>query len=34
MAVLKYGADNTVRVYNFAGYAHYLFDASAVVLAD
>ena len=34
MAVLKYGADNTVRVYNLAGYAHYLFDASAVVLAD
>ena len=34
MAVLKYGANNTVRVYNLAGYAHYLFDASAVVLAD
>jgi hypothetical protein len=34
MAVLKYGAANTVRVYNLAGYAHYLFDASAVVLAD
>ena len=34
MAVLKYGASNTVRVYNLAGYAHYLFDASAVVLAD
>lgn len=33
MAVLKYGASNTVRVYNLAGYAHYLFDASAVVLA-
>ena len=26
--------DNTVRVYNLAGYAHYLFDASAVVLAN
>ncbi|MEO7369872.1 MAG: hypothetical protein ABI949_06725 [Ilumatobacteraceae bacterium] len=34
MAVLKYGANNTVRVYNLAGYSHYLFDASAVVLAD
>ena len=34
MAVLKYGASNTLRVYNLAGYAHYLFDASAVVLAD
>jgi hypothetical protein len=34
MAVLKYGTSNTVRVYNLAGYAHYLFDASAVVLAD
>ena len=34
MAVLKYGASNTVRIYNLAGYAHYLFDASAVVLAD
>jgi hypothetical protein len=34
MAVMKYGADNTVNVYNLAGYAHYLFDASAVVLAD
>jgi hypothetical protein len=34
MAVLKYGANNTVRVYNLAGYAHYVFDASAVVLSD
>ncbi len=34
MAVLKYGTNNTVRVYNLAGYEHYLFDASAVVLAD
>jgi hypothetical protein len=34
MAILKYGVDATVRVYNLAGYAHYLFDASAVVLAD
>ena len=34
MAVLKYGANNTVRVYNLAGYTHYLFDASAVILSD
>jgi hypothetical protein len=34
MAVLTYGTSNTVRVYNLAGYAHYLFDASAVVLSD
>ncbi len=32
MAVLTYGASDTLRVYNLAGYAHYLFDASAVVL--
>jgi hypothetical protein len=32
MAILKYGTQNTVRVSNLAGYAHYLFDASAVVL--
>lgn len=34
MAVLTYGASNTVSVYNLAGYAHYIFDASAVILAD
>jgi hypothetical protein len=34
MAVLKYGASNQVKVYNLAGYAHYIFDASAVVLND
>jgi hypothetical protein len=33
MAVLKYGANATVRVYNYAGFTHYLFDASAVILA-
>jgi hypothetical protein len=33
MAILKYGAATTVRVYNDAGYSHYLFDASAIVLA-
>ncbi len=34
MAILKYGTDATVRVYNLFGYAHYLFDASAVIMAD
>ncbi|MEP7113937.1 MAG: hypothetical protein ABI862_11775 [Ilumatobacteraceae bacterium] len=35
MAVLKYSANNaTVKVYNNAGYTHYIFDASAVILAD
>jgi hypothetical protein len=35
MAVLTYSkVNNTVRVYNLAGYAHYVFDASAVVLSD
>ncbi len=34
LAVVKYGSANTAWVYNLAGYAHYLFDASAVVLAD
>ncbi len=34
MAVLTYGASDTVTVYNLAGYAHYIFDASAVILAD
>jgi hypothetical protein len=34
MAVLTYGPTNTVQFYNYAGKAHYLFDASAVVLAD
>lgn len=35
MAVLKYSATNaTVRVYNNAGYTHYIFDASAVILSD
>ncbi|MEO8267831.1 MAG: hypothetical protein ABI706_20195 [Ilumatobacteraceae bacterium] len=33
MAILKYGTDATVRMYNLAGYEHYIFDASAVVLA-
>jgi hypothetical protein len=34
LAVVKYGASSTAWVYNFRGYSHYLFDASAVVLAD
>jgi hypothetical protein len=34
MAVLTYGASNTVTFYNLAGNAHYIFDASAVILAD
>jgi hypothetical protein len=39
MAVLTYPAATSltpyvVRVYNLAGYAHYVFDASAVVLND
>ena len=34
MALVKYGANQTVRVYNAAGYAHYILDVSAVVLAD
>lgn len=34
MAVLTYGANNTVNFYNLAGYQDYLFDASAVVLSD
>lgn len=34
MAVLTYGSNNAVNFYNLAGYQDYLFDASAVVLAD
>ncbi len=34
MALIKYGANQTVRVYNSSGYAHYFLDVSAVVLAD
>jgi hypothetical protein len=34
LALLTYGPNQTVRVYNASGNAHYLFDASAVVLAD
>ena len=34
MALVKYGANQTVRVFNARGYAHYILDVSAVVLAD
>jgi hypothetical protein len=34
LAILKYGTSSTVRVFNLAGFNHYLYDASAVVLAD
>lgn len=35
LAVLKYStSNNIVRVYNNAGYDHYIFDAAAVVLDD
>ncbi|MEI6497687.1 MAG: hypothetical protein WCO88_13555 [Actinomycetota bacterium] len=34
LTIVKYGASTTSWVYNLAGYAHYLFDASAVVLND
>ncbi len=33
MAILTYGSATSVRAYNLAGYLHYLFDASAVVLS-
>jgi hypothetical protein len=32
LAILTYGTDAGVSVYNYAGSAHYIFDASAVVL--
>ena len=34
MALIKYGANQTVRVFNAGGYSHYILDVSAVVLAD
>ncbi len=34
MVIMKYSASTTVRVYNYAGYNHYVYDASAVILAD
>jgi len=34
MSIMNYSSDGqyTLQMYNYAGYAHYLFDASAVVL--
>jgi hypothetical protein len=34
LALVTYGANQTIRVYNAKGYAHYIFDISAVVLKD
>lgn len=34
MALLRYGPDSEVRFYNYNGFVDYVFDASAVVLAD
>lgn len=34
LAIMKYGTNSTVRVFNLAGFNDYLYDASAVVLAD
>ena len=34
LAIMKYGDNATVRVFNLTGFAHYLYDASAVVLSD
>ena len=34
LAIMKYGTNSTVRVFNLAGFNQYLYDASAVVLAD
>jgi hypothetical protein len=34
MTLVSYGTDYAVRVFNGRGYAHYILDVSAVVLAD
>jgi hypothetical protein len=34
LALVTYGANQTVRVFNAKGYSHYIFDVSAVVLKD
>jgi hypothetical protein len=34
MALMSYGADHQVRVYNYNGFVQYLLDVFAVVLAD
>lgn len=34
MVMMRYGTSSTTYVYNASGYAHYLLDISAVILAD
>ena len=34
LALVKYGPNQVVRIYNARGYAHYVFDVNAVVLSD
>lgn len=34
LSLVKYGAQQVVRVYNARGFAHYVLDVNAVVLAD
>jgi hypothetical protein len=34
LAIMKYSAAKTVRVFNQQGNSHYLYDAAAVILAD
>lgn len=34
LAIMKYSASKTVRVFNQQGNSHYLYDAAAVILAD
>jgi len=34
MSIVKLGADGGIKAFNNAGYIHYLFDVSAVVLQD
>ncbi len=34
LALMRYGTNSVVRIYNSLGYTHYILDVSAVVLAD
>ncbi len=34
MALMRYGPNSVVRIYNSAGYTHYFLDVSAVILSD
>lgn len=34
LAIMKYSASKTIRVFNQQGSSHYLYDAAAVILAD